>query len=71
MTIKEIIKQYLEEHGYDGLYNEDECACSLDELFPCDGSWPTCKPGYMQPAPEDSGYDFFIVPSKTGCKKCS
>jgi hypothetical protein len=45
MKIKEIIKKYLEENGYDGLYN-DECGCSKDDLFPCDFSPDFCEPGY-------------------------
>ena len=65
MTIKEIIKQYLEEHGYDGLYSCCvDCACSLDELFGCEYPQPDCTPGYMIPAPKDSGCKYLIVPEK-------
>ena len=37
MTIKEIVKKYLEENGYDGLASPDlECGCPIDDLMPCD-----------------------------------
>ena len=37
MNLKEIVKEYLEKNEYDGLFNGDvECACSLDDLMPCD-----------------------------------
>lgn len=46
MDIEDIVKKYLVEHEYSGLYNE-ECGCSLDDLFPC-GSCPRdCEPGYV------------------------
>ncbi len=34
MTVHEIILEYLEEHGFDGLCT-DECGCLLDDLAPC------------------------------------
>ena len=34
MTVHEIILDYLEEHGFDGLCT-DECGCSVDDLAPC------------------------------------
>ncbi|MBE3109349.1 MAG: hypothetical protein IMZ46_02375 [Acidobacteria bacterium] len=37
MTIKEIVEKYLRENGYEGLAGED-CGCTLDDLFPCDGN---------------------------------
>jgi len=65
MTIRKIIKDWLESHGYDGLYRDDDdgCGCSLDE-FPCVGCGnvgipPDCKAGYKQPGggfgPEKGG----------------
>lgn len=35
MDILDIVKKYLKDNGYDGLGN-DECGCSIDDLFPCD-----------------------------------
>ena len=34
MTVKEIVKKWLEDNGYDGLAGED-CGCKLDDLFCC------------------------------------
>lgn len=42
ITVGEIVRQYLEEHEFDGLccdtqYHFDEpCGCSIDDLCPCD-----------------------------------
>jgi len=59
MTVKEIVEEYLDENGYDGLYSddscfgEDACGCRSDDLFPCDdmenwGNPARCKPGYKK-----------------------
>lgn len=34
-VVKEIIKKYLVDHGYDGLAGE-ECGCSTEDLFMCE-----------------------------------
>jgi hypothetical protein len=44
MNCKEIIKTYLVQHGYDGLYAED-CGCFLSDLFPCGECFENCRPG--------------------------
>jgi len=47
MTIEEIVVKYLKDNKFDGLCNPDgECGCNLDEIFPCDGYVPDCKPAY-------------------------
>jgi len=47
MNVEEIVKKYLKENGYDGLWNENgECSCELDDLFPCNGFYGHCQPGY-------------------------
>ena len=46
MTVKEIVKDYLEKNGYDGLCSEN-CGCGLDDFMPCeDCDTETCKPSY-------------------------
>jgi hypothetical protein len=48
MNIRKIISEWLVANGFDGLFNADyECACQLDDLFPCgcDGV-QDCQPGY-------------------------
>ena len=49
MTVIDIICEYLEKHGYDGLYQPGECACLIGDLLVCNGSGygvGQCKPGY-------------------------
>ena len=47
MTVPDILKDWLTEHGYDGLCG-DKCGCELSDLAPC-GCWPyDCKPGYKR-----------------------
>lgn len=46
MNIKEIVTEYLEKNGYDGLCNED-CGCFLtDGLFVCGEIYPDCLAGH-------------------------
>lgn len=50
MTVKEIITEYLKEHGFDGL-RVDHCTCELADLMPCVGlgleeDISVCEPGY-------------------------
>ncbi|MFZ5986364.1 MAG: hypothetical protein ACOYWZ_04450 [Bacillota bacterium] len=47
MTTFEIVKEYLEKNGYDGLYNGD-CGCNLDDFMPCEGFSSECSAGYYQ-----------------------
>lgn len=61
MTILEIIKKYLEDRGFDGLYHKWGCKCLLDDLLACNGaSWDIqyCQPGYKQACKcgEDCGF---------------
>jgi hypothetical protein len=43
--VKAIVKDYLETHGYDGLYN-NECGCHIDDLMDCDAFSHACKSGF-------------------------
>ena len=46
-TVREIIKEWLENNGYDGLYYDGECGCMLDDLAPCCGDEiMDCQAGY-------------------------
>jgi hypothetical protein len=50
MTVREIVTQWLIDHGYDGLWNEaGECACDLSDLIPCGGPCDECQAGYKTP----------------------
>ena len=58
-TVIEMVKRYLIDNGFDGLYNEElECGCELADLEPCDALQSNCKAGYKHPG--DMGYDFCI-----------
>lgn len=50
MNITEIIKQYLIDNKYDGLYNPNlNCGCEIinDDLFPCSPDLShDCRPAY-------------------------
>ena len=47
MNVKEIVKKYLDENGFDGLYN-DRCGCEKDDLMLCNENLEKCKPGYKR-----------------------
>ena len=46
ITAEQIIKTYLTNNGYDGLFYEDECACLSSDLAPCGHIQTDCKPGH-------------------------
>ena len=62
MTVREIVAQWLRDHGYDGLYHDGDCGCLLDDLMPCCDSCDNCEPGYKQPGDGDA--DFYVGPTK-------
>lgn len=56
MTIIEIVKQYLEANGFDGLVQPDaECGCDLSDLQPCSENFAECRPAYKHPDPTGEG----------------
>lgn len=41
-TVVGMVREWLEQHGYDGLCNDEPCGCGLEDLFPCAAcSFPT------------------------------
>lgn len=49
MKVIDILKEYLQENGYDGLCNpEAECGCLIDDLCPCNSYMLECVPGYKK-----------------------
>lgn len=50
MNVKEIVIEYLEKNGYEGLFCE-ECSCEIDDLFPCGEFVGDCEPGHKVPCP--------------------
>jgi len=57
-SIADIVTKFLEDNGYDGLYLPGECACKLDDLFPCGQVDLWCQRGYLQEG--DDEFDFYI-----------
>lgn len=65
MDVKQILKEWLTKNGYDGLYYAGECACSVDDLWPCGEDLSECEPGYLAPCPESCGcHDWHISREK-------
>ena len=60
--LKEMIKTYLTERSYDGLYCDNGeipgCGCELEDLIPCGEIRMGCKAGYKRPCDcdEDCGF---------------
>lgn len=53
----EILKQWLSEHGWDGLASPDlECGCGLDDFMPCGN-----EPRGCYPAVGNWEYGFYTV----------
>lgn len=50
MTVSQIVKKYLNDNGFDGLYG-DHCGCGLDDFMPCDGECSSCEPAYKHICP--------------------
>ena len=47
MEVHQIVREYLNNRGYDGLFNiNGECACLLDDLAPCGEMSMHCKVGF-------------------------
>ena len=68
-TVKEIVIEYLENNGYDGLY-ADDCGCPIDDLFLYECG-TDCQPGYKTACDPDTctldgDCDFHIGPEKEG-----
>ncbi len=60
MNVKQIVLEYLEANGFDGLYDSDaECGCHRDHLMPCGEGADVCCPGYARPDP--SGEEKFVI----------
>ena len=63
MMAKEIVKKYLVDNGYDGLFSPGNCSCRISELMCCGESCEYCEPGYFIPSDSpdfDNDYDYMI-----------
>lgn len=68
IDVESIVSNWLKENGYNGLYNDGECACEVDALFLCDCGIPYCKPGYLYPC--DCGDHDWHIGEYMLCDKC-
>ncbi len=56
MNINDIVKQWLEANGYDGLFfGEWDCGCENSNLYPCGERFHDCVPAYRGPATPGDG----------------
>lgn len=67
-TVKNIVIEYLQKNGFDGLTNVDlECGCHLEDFAPCGQVCEDCEAGYQVPC-DCGSCDFHIsrqaVPKK-------
>ena len=65
MDLKELLALVLKEKGFEGLWNEDGCACEISDLMPCGEPSPECQAGkkaLCDGTCEDGKCDFHIVP---------
>jgi hypothetical protein len=46
MTVREILRYWLTENGYDGLAGDD-CGCGITDLFVCESCPDDCVPAHQ------------------------
>lgn len=65
MNVRDILKEYLITHKYDGLFNAHGCCgCTIEDLISCDvGPIDGCEPGYKTTS-DDPDFDFYITSVK-------
>lgn len=56
--VEDIIKQWLKDNGYDGLFHENDCGCWMDRFRPCGESMAECVPGHKYKC-TDQDSEFF------------
>ena len=62
MDIGDIVKQYLEQNGFDGLVEQfGECGCEVSDLFPCGTPHESCRAAYKIPCPCPPGANSVAV----------
>jgi hypothetical protein len=64
MNVREIVEKWLNDNGYDGLWNYHGCGCSLKDFVPCDNPIDECEPGYEIPCNCGEGCNPHIGPKE-------
>lgn len=61
--VADMVQVFLEENGYDGLWNSDmECACLMNDLCPgCECPDNECEPGYRKDCDCEEEHQFHVV----------
>ena len=70
MMVTGMVKEYLQQNGYDGLCNTDgECGCSLEDLAPCGEMSDACAAAYKCECEDcQDKYDCDVVFSEVKCR---
>jgi hypothetical protein len=64
--VEEIVKKFLTDNEFDGLFNVDgECACLTGHLAPCGNISGMCEAGYLKSATNSRGDDWRILRHKS------
>ena len=60
MKLINIVRKYLTDNGFDGLFCDCgiDCACKVDDLMPCDHPSTDCTAGYLQPLTDEDDEDY-------------
>jgi hypothetical protein len=65
MTLKSIVKKWLTDNGYDGLYMT-RCGCRKNDLFSCNSNPGWCAPGYIKWGTDQFGYREWAIGKRNG-----
>jgi hypothetical protein len=64
-TVRDIVRQYLKDHGHEGLCNPDaECGCGLADLIPCCDVCTTCLPARR--TVNEYGEEIYVLDDQPG-----
>lgn len=64
MTVEDIVRDYLERNGYDGLCDPGECSCGLGSLMHCDSPNQDCVAGHKVPCECSEDCGWHIAPGR-------
>jgi hypothetical protein len=68
MEIGDIIKKYLKDNGFSGLYSPAaDCGCDMEDLFACGEDCTGCEPGYKIEDP--TGEHNYLITTKKSIKR--
>jgi len=62
LIVKDIVVEYLEKNGFDGLMHDNDCCCSTNNI--CDDMTSDCQPAYKIPCDCEDDCDFHMTRTK-------